>query len=732
MAQVKKANRPQFLFFCGNLEKETFSVVEFTGSDTISTPYSFSIKLISPKADIAAADVVFKQATLLMLRNDEYYPYSGVVLDFDYLETNVDHSIYTLTLVSRLAMLEYNVQTRIFQKMKVDDIVKKVLDDAKLSDYYEVDFKGSFPEREYVVQYQESDFNFINRLMEDAGIWYFFKEAPLPPDNANAVGKEKMVISNKPASFVNIGGENELKYRSASSLYASQEDKEKEFVSRISYTKRVVTKEVSVKNYNYRTPEVQLSAKKTISAGQTGNMYTYGDEFKDSDGAQKYAELYANRISSQQTEATGKTICRGFRAGMRFTLAEHEKRTECNDTYLITQVTHSGSHASLAGSEGMSSYINGFSALPSALIDIFAPQKRSTIPRINGVMTAQIETNGSEYAALDDSGRYKVRLPFDVSSAKNSEASKYVRLAQPYSGANYGMHFPSHEGAEMVLACMDGNPNRPMGIGTIPNANTKSPVVSGNKAQNVIRTAGKNEIILDDTQDKQKILLTTAAKNGAQFDDENKRVFVQTKDGNKLLLDDKNEQVSVNTKSGHSFAMVYKSGSEAITVTSKEGHVIKIDDKNKKLTIQTKEGHVIEMDDSGKKMTLRDCKGKNTVTLDGSKGLIMESQGEISIKASKDINIDGANIKVTSSQGKIEVKATQDLNLSGMKISEKATMDFKMEGLNVNTKATMKSKTEAGLGVEIKSDLQTKIGGAMTELSGQAMTTVKGGIVMIN
>jgi hypothetical protein len=138
------------------------------------------------------------------------------------------------------------------------------------------------------------------------------------------------------------------------------------------------------------------------------------------------------------------------------------------------------------------------------------------------------------------------------------------------------------------------------------------------------------------------------------------------------------------------------------------------------------------MDDNGKKIILADGNGKSTVTLDGNKGLILDTKGKISINAMQDIEIKGANIKMSASTGKIEAKATQDLNLSGMKINEKATMDLNMQGMNINSKAQMNSKTEANLGVEIKSNLQTKISGTMAEVSGNAITTVKGGVVMIN
>jgi type VI secretion system secreted protein VgrG len=138
-------------------------------------------------------------------------------------------------------------------------------------------------------------------------------------------------------------------------------------------------------------------------------------------------------------------------------------------------------------------------------------------------------------------GRYKVRLPFDLSDSKNYNASKYVRLAQPYSGSNYGIHFPSHDGAEMIVACVDGNPNKVMGIGTIPNPDTMSPVVSKNSRQSIIRTAGGNEMCMDDLEKKQKIHITTPDQNIVTLDDGNDNISIETTDKNRVILDDKNK-----------------------------------------------------------------------------------------------------------------------------------------------------------------------------------------------
>ncbi|MBD3390831.1 MAG: type VI secretion system tip protein VgrG [Chitinivibrionales bacterium] len=727
---ARKANQAQFLFRCGTLEPATFAVAECRGRDSISAPYEFVITLASASSTVKHEDAVNKQATLYLLRDGEYYPYSGVVSEFAFVDRSTDFSTYRVRLAPRLWLLSLNVQTRIFQKMSVDAIVEQVLGDAGLDGYATFDLQASYPEREYVVQYQESDLDFISRLMERAGIWYLFKEPPVVPEETDDVGAESMIISDRPDSFGHIGGESSVVFRSHSGLREGFEREDRESIFKASFERRVVAKHVRVKNYNYRTPEVDVSSGAAVQSGDAGTVYLYGGDSADTDQAQAAAGVVAGQIASGQAGLAGTGNCRGFRAGMRFTLKEHF-RDDCNDTFLIREVLHTGKHATPPGGEELFTYANEFAALPSSQVETFRPAAKTPVPRVNGLIPAHIEANGSDYAGIDDTGRYKVRMPFDLSGTPNAEGSKYVRLAQPYSGANYGMHFPSHEGAEMLVACIDGDPDKPVGVGTVPDANTVSPVVSANKEQAVIRTAGNNEILLDDTDGKQKVRLTTSAKNAAELDDENKRVYLQTSDGNTLVLDDRNEKASWNAKD-HTVTMSYAGGEQGVVISTGGGHVVKIDDTNKRVTIQTKGGHAVDLDDNGRKITLADGSGKSTVTLDGNKGLILDTKGKISIAATRDIEMRGANIKMSTTSGKIEAKAAQDLNLSGMKISEKATMDFNMEGMNVNTKAQMNAKTEANLGIDIKSNLQAKVSGTMAEVSGSAVTTVKGGVVMIN
>ncbi|MGA2508246.1 MAG: type VI secretion system tip protein TssI/VgrG [Chitinispirillaceae bacterium] len=712
MPNQRRANEAQFFFSCG-LPQETFRVLQFEGTDAVFDLYRFSIILQSDKSDVDPADVINKPATFFIFREGDYFPYTGIVERFQFLGKNFDQASYEVTLVPRLSLLDLQYQTRIFQKKSYPDVIKDVLDTGGYRNYYQLDLSQNYPVQEYVLQYQESDFNFISRLMETAGIWYFFRESKVAASQVKpGSSQEKLVITDKPASFQAVQGTAKLLFRSSSNLMENDGTRAQESVHEVRFRQIIVPQEVLVKNYNYRTPEVQLTGKnkvKTGAAGAAGSVYEYGGNFKNVTEAQRAAEVASNRIASRQMLVDGASDCRGFRAGCRFTLAEHERK-DLNADYVLCRVTHTGGQAA-----EKISYANTFQAMPADRAGNFAPQRKAIIPKVNGVMTAQIEAQGSDYASLDDMGRYKVRMPFDNSNAGNSEASKYLRLAQPYAGPKYGIHFPSHEGAEMVWACIDGDPDKPVGLGTVPNSNTMSPVVSANKAQNIIRTAGGNELLLDDTDKKQKVRLSTSAKHTLEMDDDQKRISLKSTKANELLLDDKNECVKW-TGSAHTITMTYKNGSEGIVITTKEGNVINCDDNNRKIIIQSKAGHTVEMDDNGKKIVLADCAGKNKVTLDGNGGIILDSQGKIEITAQQDIEIKGANIKMTAQAG----------------MEAKATADMKLKGMNFEAKGDMNANVEAGMNLELKGGMQAKLDGAMTDVNGSGMTTIKGGMVMIN
>jgi type VI secretion system secreted protein VgrG len=501
---------------------------------------------------------------------------------------------------------------------------------------------------------------------------------------------------------------------------------DKETISDLALTASVVTGLVRLKDYNYRFPTRDLTVESQIDPDAPGMYYEYGDHYKDAKEGDFLAKRRNEEILAASQVFRGTGDCRLFRAGFKFKMGKHYRDDWNEKEFLITKVTMRGTQRGLfavlpRAKEVVPTFENRFDAIDAQVE--FRPPRITPVPRVSGIMTARVESGGGdEYAFVDDEGRYKAKLFFDMSDKTNGEASRPIRMAQPYSGPGYGLHFPNHADAEIVWACINGDVDRPVALGTIPNPSQASPVTVKNKSQSVIRTAAGNEIVLDDktnesqvgiqTTDANRILfddkddkieVLTTNKHKITMDDKNKAVTVQTTDGHLLIMDDQNTKITVQSKNGHRLCIDDTDGSESITVADKDdANIFVIDITNNKLVIKTEDG---------------------SIDMHAPNGTIDIQATELNIETSGDTSLKAANIKA---------KADQDYKLEASNISEKADMDLKLKGMNVEAKADMNAKIEGGMNLEAKGGMQAKLDGTMTDVSGSAMTKIKGGVVMIN
>lgn len=703
------------LFKCSSYNDfTTFEVAQFSGTDSISAPYRFDITLTSNDANIEGNSLINEKATLFLKRAGQYYPYSGIITSFKYVETTVDHSIYKVVLQPSLWLLSLTVQSRVFQKKSVPDIVDHILKDAGMSGYYQLDVQ-SYPEREYVVQYQESDINFISRLLEEAGIWYFFREMPL---SSNALKdtrtQEELIITDKPSNFINIEYNSIVNYRSKSGVVDRNDGEDKETVYRLESNQEMIPEKVIVKNYNYHTPESDLELTSTIPGGNKGTVYRYGGNFRDFTGAQKAAEIVVNRYTMQKTILKGSADCSGFRAANYFTLDEHSRKS-MNTSYLLTRVSHRGVSPSFAGLKVTTEYSNDFTCTPSSMISKFAPDIVTPVPKIPGIMTAMIEAKQSEYASLDDKGRYKVRMPFDRSDSENYDASKYIRLSQPYSGADYGIHFPSHEGAEMVVGHIDGDPDKPLGLGTVPHANTISPVKVSNQTTSIIRTAGKNEIIFDDTAGAEKISVYTP-KDLNLTADNNETITVKN-DSTRTVGGNASDSITGNssvTVEGNSTESV--SGNSSVTIGGTSSATITGD-----TTITVSNGNYALNVQTGNATC--EVKGDVTETFQGARNTTVTNAINITSTGSS-IHLSAAtDIVLEVGLSRLALYKDGTILLTGNKITAAATDNIVLFGANL-VKSTAKS-------IESEATEDHTIKGMMVSSSADSTNTVKGAVALL-
>ena len=680
----------KFTLSVGDLAEHKFRVLEFTLSESVSECFRLHVE-VATDGDSAFTEMIGKDATLTVVGEDFPITHYGVVTEFNQYPDGAgnfgrDSVLYDILIEPHLKLLEYTTQNRIFQEMDVKEIVTKVLEgaDLKAGSHYRFALKGSLAKREYTVQYNETDLNFVQRLLEDEGIFYYFDHE----------GEKDVLVMMDSTDLKPLPELPTVAFEGQSGLTHQGTD----HVLSMRRTQRMVTGKVTLKDYNDRTPEVKVIGT-SVGKGQ-GEMYGYGPGVKTTGEAKHMATLRAEMLACEKERLNGEGICRSFRAGYRFELTDGGAVGGFEGKYLLIKVEHHGDQRE--GFEGDATaviYSNRFTCMPAATV--FRPPQISPKPKINGVLTAKVDGQAGPYAYLDEEGRYHAKLPFDLTSATDGQASLPIRMAQPYGGPDYGMHFPVHNGNDMVLGFVDGDVDRPIALGTMPNPSNGTPVTSRNKSESVIKTASGHIWRMDDLEGETIVDLTTA--------------------GNHLLaLNDKpdTKEIRIKTSGGHLFVM--DDTGKNVTILTTGGHTVKIDDAANSITVETKGGHSLVMDDPGKKIALKDGQGVNAIELDGGgKVLSLSSTGDIKIDAGKNIimtakeaingtagkdmtlHADGA-VSVTADKTMVQ-EAKKDYTLKAKKIGITAETDYIVAAKKIDFKADNDFKVVAGK-VNMKSD----------------------------
>ena len=315
----------------------------------------------------------------------------------------------------------------------------------------------TYPRSEYVVQHQESDLAFVQRLLEREGAWFSFEH-----DQADV-----LVVADTHGRFPSIepgpSGAGDVAYRPTSGMVRDRA----EAVDQLAVRDRLVPGRVVLKDYNYRTPEADLTVGTAVEGGGPEEVYAFGDHYKTTAEGDRLARVRSEELACRRRTVSGASDVAGFRAGATFTLSGHP-RADLDGDYLVTAVEHRGAPAASEGdgAGGRPVYTNTFHALPAKAP--FRPSRATPVPTAPGLMTARVESAGGPYAFVDEEGRYRARLALDRSDAPEAQATRPVRLVQPYSGPGYGLHLPNHAGTELVLGFANGDLDRPIALGTRP------------------------------------------------------------------------------------------------------------------------------------------------------------------------------------------------------------------------------------------------------------------------
>jgi len=453
--------------------------------ESLSTPYEVSLDLvcrIDGGVSPTAADELLVGNCQVSYGPGGIHRISGVLRELERVDIHPSGTVsrYRAVMVPRFWLSTLSYRSRVFNELNIPGILEEVLAEMSLvaGTDYELRLVGDYPVREYVVQYEETDFAFMSRWMERLGIFYFFEQT----DNG-----EKLIIADNNSELLEVIDNPACTYGTSAggpgAVGAVHEMRRR-------HRRMPLTQYVG--DFNWRTPQRRVSAEVPIDENYgVGLVAHYGDHFKDDDQGELYAQVRAEALMVHKTHFRGWTSNPDFKPGQRFSLTG-SPMGELDIEYLITSVEHQAvQHGDGAGS---GSYRNDVQAIPYD-VQYRAP-RHTRWPRIDGVMTAKIDAESvSSAAPVDDDGRYQVVMPYDLGGEHGGKATRWIRKAEPYSGPQYGMHFSLHVGTEVLLAHIGGDPDRPVIIGAVPNPTTSSPLTRSNSTRSAIRT--RSGILID-------------------------------------------------------------------------------------------------------------------------------------------------------------------------------------------------------------------------------------------
>lgn len=476
-------------------EAGAVAVAELRGREAISRLFEFELSLVTIGGVAIDEEalltngitIVFERQTLSGAAID-VRRVSGLVRSVrDRLTLEAQHREYVVSVVPRAWMASLTTTSDVCMDMSVPDIlVKKLAEGARLDPNKDIQLRlsSSYATREFVVQYKESNLDFVSRLAEDLGIHFSFEESD--------AGMDILVLADENSAFKPAVP--------ASSPFRPRG--EKADVYSLEADRRLVTRTFVARDYNYRNPSMDVLGEAQNGALGGGKYDEFGPHAKTPTEATFYARVRAQEAASQSLVFDGESELPGLRAGSVLTVEGHP-RGELE--LLVTEVTHDFAQTTTSHGGGLERpYSNRFKAILKS--QTFRPARVTPKPVVHGVVTGVVESAAStDYGAIDDQGRYRVAFMYDsVTGRGDGKASRPLRMAQPSASAGRGFHAPLKPGTEVIITCVNGDPDRPIIAGAVPNPQTPSPVTSAN-AEKSIWTTNKNSIAIDDDKPRCKV-----------------------------------------------------------------------------------------------------------------------------------------------------------------------------------------------------------------------------------
>ena len=678
------------------LGDDVLVIVSAVITEQLGRLFSMELDLSSEDPALDFSAIVGGNATIrLELDKNETRYWNGYVSRF--VQTEADSKVggrYRATLVPWLWFLTRTADCRIFQNMTVPDIIKQVFRDQGFTDFKD-SLSGNYSPWENCVQYRETDFNFVSRLMEHEGIYYFF---------VHENGKHTLVLADGISAHTTYTNYETVNFRTGRGGVASYEA-----ITVWALEQEVQPGAYALNDFNFETPKTSLLAKSQIAtqnAQSSFEVYDYPGEYGVQSDGTDYSQVRIQELHSQHEVVHGTTNARGIATGYTFTLA-NSPRADQNRAYLTTSATYRLSGYKF-GSSGSGGSDGELFACNFMAIDSTKPYRAARItpkPLIQGPQTAMVVGPAGEEIYTDQYGRIVVQFHWDRYGKADENSSCWVRVSQAaWAGKKYGALYIPRVGHEVIVEFLEGDPDLPIVTGRVYNADAMPPyplpadkTITTLKSNSSKGGQGFNELRFQDEKGEEQIFihgeknLDTRIKNNAYEWIGNDQHLVVTNnltehvelDHYEIIDRDHQEQVKRDlhlTIGGKSAQVV--TGSLSLEV---DGDVAEVFKSNHSTTV-TKD-HYLKADN-----------------------IVIEGMTNVTIKVGNSyIAIEAGGITI-GTDGTLELKST-----GAMSVKSSATVSLEATGA-----------------LSAKSDAQAELSAPQTSVKGDGMVTIKGGTVMIN
>ena len=603
---VKSALADDVLLFAG-----------LRGSEQLGRLSEFTVQLLSLDAGVKVADVLGQPLDVVLATNDggERH-FNGIVTRFVSTGWKGDFASYEATVHPWLWLLTRASNCRIFQEKSVTDIVKEVCDAYGGMAALSLDsLSATYAAMPYCVQYRETDFNFVCRLLEGAGIYFYF---------THEAGKHTMVLADSYSAHQPIAGYGELKFARATRKGAWVE----ESVSAWAAGGEIASSKYVLSDFDFEKPATSLLATGNVPAGfaqAAYEMFDYPGKYSSAGAGNALARARMESLHGQCETVSASTDARGLHPGGMFTLAEHP-REDLNREYLVTGATYEFSSNDYASGGDAFTFACRFSAIGKE--HAYRPLPVIAKQVVQGPQTAFVVGKAGEEIWTDKYGRVKVQFHWDRVGASDENSSCWVRVAQGWAGKGWGAFTLPRIGMEVVVSFLEGDPDRPLVTGCVYNASAMPPyplpdeqTISTVKSQSSKGGEGFNELRFEDEKGAEELYMHAerdflrVVKNNDAL-----KVGFETADKGDQTIDIKNDQT---VKIGHD---------QIENVDNNQTVTVKVDQK-------TKVG------------------GDQTIGIDGAQKIKAGTTIVIEAGTSIELKVGASSIKIEA--GKISIKSPE-------------------------------------------------------------------------